>query len=123
MRLLDGGFTYAGGIWDGQRGDMGRAAVFKSGAVQVLIATHATYDWGTEQLDAAGLDYSRVKFVVAKNPMNFRRAFGGSMKAALVLDTPGPTPATVRNLPFKNMRRPWFPLNPEMEDPRPVILK
>ena len=123
VRLLDGGFTYAGGIWDGQRGDMGRAAVFMAGTVQVLIATHATYDWGTEQLDAAGLDFSRVKFVVAKNPMNFRRAFGGVMKAALVLDTPGPTPATVRHLPFKNMRRPWFPLDAEMADPQPVILK
>jgi microcystin degradation protein MlrC len=45
------------------------------------------------------------------------------MKAALVLDTPGPTPATVRHLPFKNMRRPWFPLDAEMADPQPVILK
>lgn len=111
VRLLDGNFRYEGGIWDGQPGDMGPTAVVRVGSVNILITTHATYDWGTEQLDAAGLDARSAKFVVAKNPMNHRRAFADCIRAAFVLDTPGPTPATVRHLPFQQMNRPWFPLD------------
>jgi microcystin degradation protein MlrC len=115
--VLEGRFLYSGGIWEGQSADMGLSAVLAIGSVRVLITTHATYDWADEQFRAAGLDPTAAKFIVAKNPMNYRHAYGGIMRAALFLDTPGPTPPTLRNIPFRRITRPWFPRDGEIPNP------
>ena len=44
-------------------------------------------------------------------------------KAVFILDTPGPTPATVRSVDFKNLRRPYFPLDVEIPGLTPTILQ
>ena len=83
--------------------------------IQVLLASHPTYEWDNEQFAALGMDAAQARFIVAKNPMNYRLAYGAIAQAVFVLDTPGPTPATVRHLPFVQRTRPFFPLDSEME--------
>lgn len=114
IRLSDGKFRYTGGIWDGQQGDMGPTAVLRVGSIDVLITSHATYDWNDEQFQSVGLSARAAKFVVVKNPMNYRLAYGEFAKAVYVLDTPGPTPATLRNLQFRKLQRPYFPLDDDL---------
>jgi hypothetical protein len=41
--------------------------------------------------------------------------------AVLTLDTPGPTPATIRNRPLVNMPRPYFPVDDDIPDLEPVV--
>ncbi len=122
-RLGDGRFRYAGGIWDGIEGNMGPSAVLNIGAIQVLIATYATYDWMDEQFSAMHMDPSAAKFIVAKNPMNYRQAYGALAKASFVLATPGPTPATIRHVAYQRLQRPYFPLDAQIEGLTPTILK
>jgi hypothetical protein len=38
-----------------------------------------------------------------------------------VLDTPGPTPATMRHYPYKNLRRPYFPADQDIPDLTPMV--
>lgn len=121
-RLCDGRFTYSGGQWEGEAGDMGPTAVFRIGAVCVVVTSRATYDWKDEQLRAVGLDPASAKFIVAKNPMNYRLAYGEIAQAVFVLDTPGPTPATLKQVRFHNLRRPYFPADLEIPGLRPTIL-
>ena len=45
--------------------------------------------------------------------MNYRLAYGTIAQAVFVLDTPGPTPPTVRH--FVRRSRPFFPLDSDME--------
>ncbi len=123
MRLSDGKFLYSGGIWGGQQGDLGPSAVFRSGSLDILISTHATYDWNDEQFQSVGLDARKSKFVVAKNPMNYRMAYGPFAKTVFILDTPGPTPATLRHLKFYRLQRPYFPLDQEIPALRPTIYR
>jgi len=111
VRLVEGDFQYTGGILGGSWATMGPSAVLAVGPVQVLIMTYPTYDWADEQYRAAGLDPRQAKFVGVKNMMNYRRAYGAVMKAAFVLDLPGPTPADLRGLPFRRVTRPIFPLD------------
>jgi microcystin degradation protein MlrC len=44
-------------------------------------------------------------------------------KAMFILDTPGPTPPTVRHVQYKNVRRPYFPLDKEIPGLTPTILR
>jgi microcystin degradation protein MlrC len=122
-RLSDGRFRYVGGAWDDVESNMGPSAVLSIGAVQVLVTTHATYDWMDEQYRSMGMNASEAKFIVAKNPMNYRQAYGAIAKAMFVLDTPGPTPPTVRHVQYKNVRRPYFPLDKEIPGLTPTILR
>ncbi|MDA1231860.1 MAG: M81 family metallopeptidase, partial [Planctomycetota bacterium] len=121
MRLTDGKFRYSGGIWDGQIGDMGPAAVLRIGAIEVMIASHATYDWNDEQFRSVGLDARQAKFVIVKNPMNFQMAYASIAKAAYILDTPGPTPVTLKHVQFRRLQRPYFPADKEIARLAPTI--
>jgi len=121
-RVSDGRFVYSGGIWDGVEGEMGPSAILKVGEVRILVSSQPTYDWSDEQYRSLELDASEVKFVVAKNPMNYRMAYGEYAKAVFVLDTPGPTPPTMKQVKFKKVKRPYFPLDEEIPDFEPVIL-
>lgn len=114
-KLSDGVFRYTGGIWDGQHGNMGPTAVLRIGSIEVMIASHATYDWNDEQFQSVDLDARRAKFVVVKNPMNYRMAYDYA-QGVFILDTPGPTPATMKHAKFTRLSRPYFPADDDIPD-------
>jgi microcystin degradation protein MlrC len=123
LLLDDGRFHYSGGIWEGQLGEMGPSAVLAIGPVHVLITTHATYDWADEQYRAVGLDPCSAKFVVVKNPMNYRFGYAGIYRAAFILDTPGPTPAILHQVRYRHVQRPYYPADREIPGLEPVVLR
>lgn len=121
-RLNDGWFTYTGGQWEGRREHMGPTAVLTIGSIRAIIMSRATYDWSDEQVRAVGLDPRAAKFIVAKNPMNHRLAYGAIARKMIVLDTPGPTPASLRHVRFQKMPRPYFPADADVPGLQPTIL-
>lgn len=123
VRLSDGIFRYRGGIWDGRSGNMGPAAVLRIGSIDVLIASYATYDWNDEQFQSVGIEARRAKFIVVKNPMNYRMAYGDVATGVFVLDTPGPTPATLKRTRFTRLKRPYFPADDDIPDPKPTVYR
>jgi microcystin degradation protein MlrC len=122
-RLTDGKFVYTGGIWGGQTGEMGPSAWLRAGNVDILVTTHATYDWADEQFHSVGMAPATARFIVVKNPMNYRVGYAGRYRAAYVLDTPGATPASVRNVKFSRLARPYFPADEDIPGLQPVILR
>jgi len=117
--LTDGRFVYEGGIWEGVVGEMGPTAVLRSGGLQIVIASHPTYEWTGEQYTSVGVDAYSPKFAIAKNPMNYRMVYPDA--PVIVIDSPGPTPASIRSLPFERMRRPFFPLDDDIAGLRPTV--
>ncbi len=122
LALSDGCFAYSGGIWAGQTGEMGPSAVVKAGGIEILVMSNPTYDWADEQFRAVGMSVEKAKFVVVKNPMNFRVGYRGVAKEALILDTPGPTPATLRGVAYANLARPYFPRDEDIPNLKPVVI-
>ena len=55
--------------------------------------------------------------------MNFHNVYDDCAAQVHILDTSGPTPASVRNLPFGHMTLPFFPLDSDIEALKPVILR
>jgi microcystin degradation protein MlrC len=121
QKLSDGRFKYVGGIWDAQWGNMGPSAVLQTGSVQVLITSHATYDWADEQFRSMGMNPRGAKFIVVKNPMNFRLGYAGVYKKHYILDTPGPTPATLHRVRYKKLQRPYYPLDKHIPGLEPAV--
>jgi microcystin degradation protein MlrC len=110
-RVFEGRFIYSGGVLGGRSVTMGPSAVLDVGNLSILITTYATYDWADEQYRCAGLDPRTAKFVGVKNMMNFRYGYRDCMKAAFVLDLPGPTPPDMRMLSFQRVSTPTYPLH------------
>jgi microcystin degradation protein MlrC len=123
LRLSDGRFRYTGGVWEGEEGNMGPSAVVQAGSVQVLISTYATYEWADEQFQSVGMDARQAKFIVAKNPMNHRLGYAGFYKERFILDTPGPTPATLKHIHYRRLQRPFFPFDRDIPGLNPVIMR
>jgi len=47
----------------------------------------------------------------------------GSGPVVITLDTPGPTPPTLRHVQYRNLKRPYFPLDEEIPGLTPTILQ
>lgn len=120
--LSDGRFTFTGGQWEGLESNMGPSAVVSVGSMRILIMSIATYDWMDEQFRTVDLDPSAAKFIVAKNPMNYRQAYGDIARAVMILDTPGPTPPTLKHIQFQKLQRPYFPADVDIPGIDPTIL-
>ena len=114
LRVVDQRVCLTGGFLGGTWASMGLSAVLHAGAMEILITSRPTYDWADEQYRAAGMDVRRAEFVGVKNPMNHRLAYGEVAKATFIVDTPGPTAASLRRLPYKRVHRPLFPLDEDI---------
>jgi microcystin degradation protein MlrC len=112
--LSDGRFRYSGGLLGGVWASMGPTAVIAIGDIYVLVHSNATYEFADEQYRSVGLDVCAAKFVTVKNPMNYQLTYRNIMKAAYLLDTPGPTTANLRSLTYKNLKRPYFPMDDDI---------
>jgi microcystin degradation protein MlrC len=108
--LSDGRFQYSGGLLGGVWATMGPSAVLTIGAIEVLVHSNPTYEYADEQYRSVGLDVRTAKFVTVKNPMNYQLAYLGIMRAAYILDTPGPTTPNLKSLAFTRLSRPSFPM-------------
>lgn len=121
--LSDGNFQFTGGIWAHEWAEMGPSAVLECGSAQILITTYGTYEWRDEQFRALNMDIEGAKFIVAKNPMNYRQTYNDIAKGEFVLDTPGATPPTLKHFTYHKVPRPYFPLVDEIPDFAPTLLR
>ena len=122
LRIGDGRFVYGGGMWKGTEGQMGPSAVLECGPMHILVTSRPTYDWADEQYRALGLNPADAKFVIVKNPMNYREGYRGIMAGAFILDTPGPTPASLRDVQFSRVTGPYYPAVPDIPGLEPRII-
>lgn len=110
VRIVDGSFVYSGGLMSGIQASMGTSVVLEVGGATVLTTSTSAYEYADEQFRVAGIDVQNYKFVVVKNPMNFKQAFAYAPRCIL-LDTRGPATPELNSLPWKRLGRPCFPMD------------
>jgi microcystin degradation protein MlrC len=91
---------------------MGACAVLAIGSLRLLVRTLPSLEWDSEMYYSVGLDPRAACLVFAKSPGGFRHSFGRLADRILMADTPGPTCANMRRVPFTKVTRPLFPLDP-----------
>jgi len=116
--LSDGTWTArARGYNTGITTCMGRAAVIVSGHVHILVAERSAMTVDPELFRSHGIDPVYCQIVVVKSPNGFRAAYEPLAAAIFVVDTPGVSSANLRQLPFKRVSRPLYPLDPDTPTP------
>jgi len=112
--LSDGSWTArARGYNTGITTSMGRAAVLVCGHVHILVAERSAMTVDPELFRSHGIEPVYCQIVVVKSPNGFRAAYEPLAKAIFVVDTPGVSSANLRQMPFKNVPRPLYPLDTE----------
>jgi len=114
-RLCDGAFTVRGPMYTGVRMTMGRTAVLDTGGVEIVVVSRHHEPWDPECLRSLGIEPADKRFLMLKSRVHWRAGFGDLVGAVVECAGPGVATSDYGVLPFRHIRRPMFPLDPEAE--------
>jgi microcystin degradation protein MlrC len=119
VRLTNGEFVHTGPMGTGVLSKMGPSAVLevqgdKGAAVTVLVSTYRHQPLDLAMLQSQGIEPSERQIVVVKSSVHYRAAFTPIAKEIIEVDTPGISNPAFDRLVFENLKRPIYPLDPQM---------
>jgi microcystin degradation protein MlrC len=116
LALSDGRITGRRGIYAGREVDLGPTALLGIGGLRVAVATNRRQLCEPAMLEALGIDLSTVRCLVVKSRGHFRAGFDERFPADRILevDVPGLTTVVLARVPWRQVPRPIWPLDPDM---------
>jgi microcystin degradation protein MlrC len=108
--LTDGVFTMGAGL-AGAETNFGLTAVLAVGSLRVAVRSVGGLEWDTGQYTSVGLDLSKAGLIFVKSPSHFRATFSPHADRILTADTPGAARVNIREVAYRNVRRPIHPLD------------
>jgi microcystin degradation protein MlrC len=116
VRLLsDGRWVHEGPENAGVPVDMGPTAVVRCGGVDLVLTSRKSMPGDQQQLKSVGIDPPRQHIIVVKAAVRWRGGFEAIARHAIYADTPGLGSVDLSRFPYRNIRRPIFPLDAETE--------
>ncbi len=95
----------------GSHFDMGPCAVVRHEGVLILLTSHRTPPMDLGQWRSQGIDPEKLSIIGVKAAVAHRRAYEPIASRMAWADTPGPCSSRLRQLPYRNIQRPIFPLD------------
>lgn len=111
--LTDGQFVATTPMGRGRRVDLGKMARLLIGEVDVIVSSVRQQVLDPQVYLLHGIDVPRYDLVALKSANHFRAGFRDLATAIVTADTPGLTTGNVRNLPYKRIQHPVWPLDPD----------
>ena len=111
--LADGAFVQKGPGFQGDVLHRGLCGVLQIGQITLVVMSRACRQWDPELYRSLGLEPADAQLVQVKSPAAFRAAYGPFAAEILIIDAPGVCSPNLAALPFKRVRRPLFPLDPD----------
>jgi microcystin degradation protein MlrC len=109
--LTDGVFTMHDGGAQGTVASLGLTAVVAIGDIRLAIRSIPGFEWDTGIYTSVGLDPRRAALVWVKSPSHFRVSYESIADRIVIADTPGPSCANIRAVPYTKLRRPIWPID------------
>jgi microcystin degradation protein MlrC len=92
--------------------DMGPSAVVRVGGTTILLTSRKTAPFDLGQLRSQGLEPKDFAVIGVKAAVAHKRAYDRVSGTSHYVDTPGPCSSNLASFPFRQLRRPVFPLDP-----------
>jgi microcystin degradation protein MlrC len=109
--LTDGVFTMHDGGAQGTVASLGLTAVVAIGDIRLAIRSIPGFEWDTGIYTSVGLDPRRAALLWVKSPSHFRVSYESIADRIFIADTPGPSCANIRAVPYTKLRRPIWPID------------
>ena len=116
LALRQGPIVGKRGISAGHSINLGRMALLEVGGVRVVVVSVRQQCKDTEMFECFGTDIAAARSVIVKSRGHFRAAFDLFFpdERILEVDVPGLTTPILTRVPYRNVPRPIYPLDPEM---------
>jgi len=102
--------------------DMGMRVTLKTDDDLYIIVSEApNYNHDKAMMTSMNVDPTEMKVVIQKTHQMFKEGYRGIIGTALYADTEGFTDRNIPRLPFKNVRRPLYPLDEISAETAPII--
>ncbi len=112
LALSEGTYINDGPYAKGQRGTLGPSALLAAGNVRIFVNTHARNVLDPAQLRLVGLGAADCGVLAVKGMDATRAAFQPGSRAFIPLESGGIASRRGGRLPYRNLRRPIWPLDP-----------
>ena len=109
--ITDGRFVVTGPMATGSPMNMGRTAVLRTGSVDIVVSERRHEPFDTGCFTHAGIDPAAKRYVLIKSRQHFRAGFDPIAKHVILVAGPGVCSSDYAAFPFKNLRRPVYPLD------------
>lgn len=110
--LTDGKFTLVNPMGAGSVVDLGKMARLIIGNVDVLVGSNRAQTLDAQLFVLHGIDVNSMRIIALKSQQHFRGGFQEIAGTIIRADTPGFTTSNLSQLPYKNITRPIWPLDP-----------
>jgi microcystin degradation protein MlrC len=118
--ISSGAFRLKGGLTPGLQIYMGRTVVLDTGKVQIVLLSRHIEPTAQEMLQVLGVDPSRKKYVAIKSRVHWRADLGKIAREIVECAGVGVCTSDYGQLTFRKVRRPAFPLDPDLQWNRPA---
>ena len=109
--ISDGNYVFSGAGASGMPGAMGLTVVLAIGDIRLNLRSIPHLEWDLGVHESVGLDPRRAALIFVKSPSHFRVSYTPIAARVLIADTPGPTCANMRRIPFAKVTRPFYPMD------------
>lgn len=116
IALHDGSLVGKRGISAGHTIALGPMALLQVGGIRVVVVSIRQQCKDTAMFECFGIDIAKARSLIVKSRGHFRAAFDlfFSDDRIIEVDVPGLTTPILSRVPYRNVPRPIFPLDPDM---------
>jgi microcystin degradation protein MlrC len=109
--ITDGSFIAYGPMGGGARRNYGLSLLLRVGGVEIIVISHNGQATDLGQFTSLGVDPTRKSTLIVKSMQHFRAAFEPIAREVLEVDTGALSTRNFKERPYKNVRRPIWPLD------------
>ena len=109
--ISDGEFVNKGPMGTGSKSYLGKTVVLDINGIELLVSERKMAPNDPEIFRRHGIEPTEKKILVVKSRGHFRAAYEKFSKEIIEVDAPGLTTPNLKQFPYKNVRRPIFPLD------------
>jgi len=115
--ISDGAFRFKGPGMHGLTFHMGRTVVLIQDGIHLVVMERPVTQWDPELYRSLGEEPTDARIVQVKSPAAFRAAYEGIADEIIIVQSPGISSPDLASLPWRRLRRPIYPLDPDTPCP------
>jgi len=112
--IFDGRFVPTGPMGTGLETDVGRTVLLRCGGVDIILTEKRYAATSLTLYRSLGIEPTEKRIIVVKSAVHFRAAHEPIAKRIIEVDAPGIHGVRLAAFNYRKVRRPIFPLDPEM---------
>ncbi len=112
--ISDGKFVRKSVMGRGLTTNLGRTIVLDVDGIEIMLTEIRVQPTDLQQYRAFGIEPTEKKIIVVKSAVHFRAVHETIAKEIIEVDGPGIHGTRLSAFNYKNIKRPIFPLDPEM---------